>query len=307
MKYWHIKELSNLTGISVQSLHYYDRIDLLTPHTRRQNNYRIYSEKELLKLQRIIALKFFGFSLEEIKQSLTNDYNISEGLIRQADALKQKARNLQRTSNRLEQILKTHNDSNEELWTTIINVIEVYNMMEKEEYKWAQELLTEQELTQYSQLEHVKNKQNAHAKQRTELLELTQKHLSSDPTSNTGSQIAKQWMDMINAMYGEENANLKHKIWNEGFKKGKITGKGHLSPEIIQWLDQAVSHYYRTRLLAILKQIDTGTNLNPISEWDMVMREMFGNDLKLKQDFLQMAIADAEVSNSAKKWLKAQI
>ena len=63
MAQWYIKELSNLTHISVQTLYYYDRIGLLKPSIRLSNGYRLYSEKDLSKLQQIISLKFFGFEI----------------------------------------------------------------------------------------------------------------------------------------------------------------------------------------------------------------------------------------------------
>jgi len=71
MTQWYVKDLSKLTGISAQTLHHYDRIDLLKPSLRLSNGYRLYSEKDLLQLQQIIALKFFGFKLSQIKALLT--------------------------------------------------------------------------------------------------------------------------------------------------------------------------------------------------------------------------------------------
>ncbi len=57
MTQWYVKELSKLTHISVQTLHHYDRIGLLKPSLRLANGYRVYSEKDLSKLQQIISLK----------------------------------------------------------------------------------------------------------------------------------------------------------------------------------------------------------------------------------------------------------
>ena len=76
MAQWYVKELSKLTNVSVQTLHHYDRINLLKPSVRLPNGYRLYSEKDLLKLQQIIALKFFGFSLSQIKILLSKDVDI---------------------------------------------------------------------------------------------------------------------------------------------------------------------------------------------------------------------------------------
>lgn len=61
-----IKNLSKLTHVTVQTLHYYDKIGLLRPSWRANNGYRVYSEKDLVKLQQIIALKFF--SPEQLKE-----------------------------------------------------------------------------------------------------------------------------------------------------------------------------------------------------------------------------------------------
>ena len=58
---WYVKDISKLTGVSVQTLHHYDHFGLLQPSIRLPNGYRVYSEKDLLKLQQIIALKYFGF------------------------------------------------------------------------------------------------------------------------------------------------------------------------------------------------------------------------------------------------------
>ncbi len=66
MTQWYVKELSQLTEVSVQTLDHYDRIGLLEPSVRLANSYCLYSEKDLLKLQQIIALKFFGFAIERI-------------------------------------------------------------------------------------------------------------------------------------------------------------------------------------------------------------------------------------------------
>ncbi|MDF3054979.1 MAG: transcriptional regulator, MerR family, mercury resistance [Gammaproteobacteria bacterium] len=76
MAEWYVKDLSKLTGVSVQTLHHYDRIDLLKPSIRLSNGYRIYSEKDLLRLQQVIALKFFGFELSQIKALLAGLLNI---------------------------------------------------------------------------------------------------------------------------------------------------------------------------------------------------------------------------------------
>ena len=76
MKQWYAKELSKLSHVSVRTLHHYDKINLLKPSLRQSNNYRLYSEKDLLKLQQIIAFKFFGFELSQIKILLASQDDV---------------------------------------------------------------------------------------------------------------------------------------------------------------------------------------------------------------------------------------
>ena len=90
MTEWYVKDLSKLTGVSVQTLHHYDRIDLLKPSLRSSNGYRVYSEKDLLQLQQIIALKFFGFELSQIKELLTGNAGAIEHFSVQAKLLEKK-------------------------------------------------------------------------------------------------------------------------------------------------------------------------------------------------------------------------
>ena len=80
MKQWYAKELSQLTQVSVRTLHHYDKIGLLKPSLRQSNDYRLYSEKDLLKLQQIIALKFFGFELSQIKLLLAKQDDVHREL-----------------------------------------------------------------------------------------------------------------------------------------------------------------------------------------------------------------------------------
>ncbi|MFD1363618.1 MerR family transcriptional regulator [Lentibacillus salinarum] len=61
-----VKEVAELVGISVRTLHHYDDIGLLKPDTT-ESGYRIYSQKDLESLQQILFFKQLGFPLKKIK------------------------------------------------------------------------------------------------------------------------------------------------------------------------------------------------------------------------------------------------
>lgn len=76
-----IGEFSKISLISVKTLRYYDQIGLLIPaHVDKDSGYRYYTVEQLSHLNKIIALKDLGLSLEQIKQLL--DDNISTEEIR---------------------------------------------------------------------------------------------------------------------------------------------------------------------------------------------------------------------------------
>jgi DNA-binding transcriptional MerR regulator len=65
-------EVAGLTGVSVRTLHHYDKIGLLNPNRNPENGYREYSDDDLDLLQQILFFKACGFSLAEIKKLLSN-------------------------------------------------------------------------------------------------------------------------------------------------------------------------------------------------------------------------------------------
>lgn len=67
-----VKEISDLTGISVRTLHYYDEIGLLKPTDKSEAGYRLYDDKALETLQQILFFREFDISLKEIKAVIEN-------------------------------------------------------------------------------------------------------------------------------------------------------------------------------------------------------------------------------------------
>ena len=177
------------------------------------------------------------------------------------------------------------------------------------EKSWASDVFTPDELKQYARFEMEKQtKYTPEAKQRfTEkwlgLIAQIRSNLDKDPKGEFGAMMAKQIMDLIGGLYGKENANLRHTIWEKGFKKGKMDGDRALEPEIVQWLDQAMDHYYRERIYAILAQVEVNPTPELAQHWSDLMTEMFGDTEALKQGVYEAAKDDARVGPGAKKWL----
>lgn len=101
MKQYTVKKLAKLAGVSVRTLHHYDRLGLLKPSIRTEAKYRLYGEKELLRLQQILFYKELDFSLSEVLQMLEKpDFNLLAALQGHKRALKDRR-------DRLSTLLKT--------------------------------------------------------------------------------------------------------------------------------------------------------------------------------------------------------
>jgi len=57
-----VKEVADLVGVSVRTLHHYDEIDLLKPDTITVSGYRLYSVNNLETLQQILFFKELGLT-----------------------------------------------------------------------------------------------------------------------------------------------------------------------------------------------------------------------------------------------------
>jgi len=72
VKHWKIGEVARLSGISLRALRHYDEIGLLSPGQRSDAGYRLYTRAELERLSHIKVLRSIGWSLEQIRECLTN-------------------------------------------------------------------------------------------------------------------------------------------------------------------------------------------------------------------------------------------
>ncbi|RYJ45675.1 MerR family transcriptional regulator [Flavobacterium beibuense] len=65
-KKYTVKQLAEIAGVSVRTLHLYDSMGLLSPLVRSEANYRLYGTKELLRLQQILFYRELDIPLKEI-------------------------------------------------------------------------------------------------------------------------------------------------------------------------------------------------------------------------------------------------
>lgn len=91
-----VNEVSKLTGVSIRTLQYYDKIGLLKPTKYTESGYRLYDDTALEMLQQILLFRELEFPLKEIKQILSRpDFDRNKALEQQITLLTMKKEHLE--------------------------------------------------------------------------------------------------------------------------------------------------------------------------------------------------------------------
>lgn len=91
-----VKEVSDLTGVSIRTLHYYDQLGLLPAAGHTDSGYRLYDDAALERLQQILLFRELEFPLKDIQRILTNSaFDRRKALAQQIELLTLKKQHLE--------------------------------------------------------------------------------------------------------------------------------------------------------------------------------------------------------------------
>jgi DNA-binding transcriptional MerR regulator len=91
-----VNEVSKLTGVSIRTLQYYDKIGLLKPAEYTGAGYRLYDDAALEKLQQILLFRELEFPLKDIKEIVTrSDFDKRKALDQQIGLLELKKEHIE--------------------------------------------------------------------------------------------------------------------------------------------------------------------------------------------------------------------
>ncbi len=120
-------EIAKKTGVSQKTVRLYDEKGLLKPSGYSEGNYRLYDRSALAVLEKIIALKQIGFSLEEIHDNLATekDVDITEVLTRQLRILEGRKYEIEKAIAGIHSVLlrKTEPD-----WDSVAEIVKTMQM-----------------------------------------------------------------------------------------------------------------------------------------------------------------------------------
>jgi len=102
-----VHEVSRLTGVSIRTLQYYDKIGLLHPAGYTESGYRLYDDMALEKLQQILLFRELEFPLKDIKRIMeSSNFDRGKALAQQIELLTLKMEHIQNLIGLARDILK---------------------------------------------------------------------------------------------------------------------------------------------------------------------------------------------------------
>lgn len=102
-----VGEVAKKMGVTVRTLQYYDKEELLSPSAESEGGRRLYTDKDVVLLHQILSLKSLGFSLKDIKgrlNSLKTPDDVANALTEQADAIRINIKQLKDSLAAIEQL-----------------------------------------------------------------------------------------------------------------------------------------------------------------------------------------------------------
>ena len=129
---WKVGDLARETGLSIRTLHYYDEIGLLEPSHKTDSGHRLYTSRDIERIQQIISLKQLGFPLLEIREMLNRgDFSPLRVIEMHLERLREQVKLQQQACERLEAIARKLQRSEDVSVEQFLKTIEVMNMFDK--------------------------------------------------------------------------------------------------------------------------------------------------------------------------------
>ena len=138
-------EFAKRAGVTIRALHHYDRLGLLKPSGRTAAGYRLYTDRDLVRLEQVVALKFIGFPLSQIRDVLNRkDLDAAAMLRGQRRIIAEKREHLDRAIRAIERAEQTLASAEQTDWEPFRKIIEVIQMQTRKD--WMKKYYTEEQL-----------------------------------------------------------------------------------------------------------------------------------------------------------------
>lgn len=234
---WKVGQLAERTGLTVRTLHHYDALGLLSPSQRTESGYRLYDAADVARLQRVIALRQLGLSLDEVGRCLNDpEYTLPRVLRLRAEKLRAAIEGQRRLCARLESLanrLDAAEDVSAEEWLETIGAM---TMIEK--YYTPEQLETLAKRGEEVGEARIREVEQEWPKLIAEVRAEMEK--GTDPSDPRVQALARRWMGLVREFTGGDPGITKS-LGNMYRNESAMREKTGLDAGIFEYVNRATA------------------------------------------------------------------
>lgn len=129
--YYTSGQFAKMAHISVRTIRYYDKQNILKPSYVNESGARFYSDEDFVRLQQILLLKYLGFSLEDIRNMIVDDPDyqmLKNSLKLQLKLVKDRIEQMELVAKAIEDTTGAIETNQSIDWSRMLNLIHLTNM-----------------------------------------------------------------------------------------------------------------------------------------------------------------------------------
>jgi DNA-binding transcriptional MerR regulator len=198
---YRVHEFAALAGVTVRALHHYDRLGLLTPR-RSGRGYRLYTQRDLGRLEQIVVLKFLGLPLKQIRKLLGSETALPIVLGRQRWVLECKRRHLDNAIRAIGEAEASLRSTRTPDWTLFKRIIQEVEMQRDNE--WAKKYYSAkaQETIEEHRKRWTPELQAEVSRTWAELYADIEAAIGEPPASPRAQALAARWRELVSGFTG---------------------------------------------------------------------------------------------------------
>ncbi|PGS99526.1 MerR family transcriptional regulator [Bacillus anthracis] len=246
-KRFSIGEFSKKTGIPIPTLHYYDEIGLLQPEKNPSSGHRIYKYQDIITLQKIISLKFLGYSLDKVANLLHESsfsVDLNETLSLHLQVLEREQEQIEQSMQVIKRVVKLVEEEEEVDSTVLFGLI--YGMNTEHTHK---EWTERHKLTDIVEEISKKSEEDKIALDKT-FIQLSKKvkQLYGKPVED--SKVQEMIKEYIEESFSFLNEDLIQKLANTSVEELDMQELENMIPSPFaedeqKWLNEAMEYYMK--------------------------------------------------------------
>ncbi|HEX8069523.1 MAG TPA: MerR family transcriptional regulator [Pyrinomonadaceae bacterium] len=197
-------EFAARAGVTVRTLHHYDRLGLLRPTRRTAAGYRLYGARDLARLQQIVTLKFIGLSLNQIKALLGGrELDLTTTLRLQREVLTEQRRRLEQALAAIERAERLAAAGDPPDWAAFKTIVEVITMSDMD---WTKKYYSEEAQQKIAERQRTIPPEVIEQGQRDwmQLIKECEQAVAEGvaPESARGQELAARWAELLRGFTG---------------------------------------------------------------------------------------------------------